>query len=307
MNPQTNNVSVTPKDFFLHLGAIVALYAGVVALINLSFESINYFFPDVLVPYFYSSSVAWPISMLIVLTPLFYVMEWYIVKDIKAAPEKAYIWIRRWGIFLTLFLAGVVIAGDLIALINTYLSGEIGIRFIWKAIAVFVIATTVFKYYFFTINTKYRIASFARIFHVWFGLALVIAAIVSGFVAVGSPSKQRAIKFDNQRVSDLQTLQRQIVSYWQQKNRLPASLSDLRDPISGFIVPSDPLNNTPYEYSVKGDKSFTLCSMFAFENKNMPYPKGVIDDNWDHSIGKTCFDRNIDPEIYPPVPKPLKL
>ena len=65
-----------------------------------------------------------------------YLAEWFIVRDIAKVPEKADIWIRRWRIYLTLFLAVVLIGGDLIALINTYLNGEITARFIYKVIVI---------------------------------------------------------------------------------------------------------------------------------------------------------------------------
>ena len=35
-----------------------------------------------------------------------------------------------------------------------------------------------------------------------------------------------------------------------------------------------------------------------------PYP-GVEGDSWKHPEGYYCFDRTIDPERYPPYPKPL--
>jgi uncharacterized membrane protein len=114
------NTKTTPKDFFLHLGATVALYVAVGALINLWFTVINYYFPDALAGYFYGNAVAWPISMLIVLVPIFYVLEWLIARDAAKTPEKNDLWIRRWRMYLTLFLVVILIGGDLITLINTF-------------------------------------------------------------------------------------------------------------------------------------------------------------------------------------------
>ncbi|MDE1967109.1 MAG: hypothetical protein KGI45_03505, partial [Patescibacteria group bacterium] len=65
-------VKASPKDFFLHLGATIALYAGAIALINLAFTILNKLFPDALNPYWNAGSVIWPISMLIVLVPVLY-------------------------------------------------------------------------------------------------------------------------------------------------------------------------------------------------------------------------------------------
>ena len=56
----------TPKDFFLWAGAMVSLYGGTVAFINLIFDYINYAFPDALSYYYnpYQGSVAYEMSLL---------------------------------------------------------------------------------------------------------------------------------------------------------------------------------------------------------------------------------------------------
>lgn len=333
------NTKTTPRDFFLHLGATVALFASVISIINLAFSIIDYYKPDPLASYFYAGNIAWPVSMLIILVPVLYVLEYIISRDIKKVAEKADLWIRRWRIYLTLFLTGATIIGDLIALINVYLSGEISSRFIYKVLAVFVIAIVVFFYYLLTknhntgavdpnipvvgVNTKKALV-FAYI-----GIIVVIVTIVFGFLVVGSPGKQRNLRFDNQRVNDLGNIQWQVISYWQQKKTLPDKLSDLNDSISGFVIPNDPKSGLSYEYTIKvknaslGEPkiqpSFELCADFALPTPDdkgrgdykggyggigidsMYYPIG--NDNWKHQSGRTCFVRSIDPDKYPVNPK----
>lgn len=318
MNQQNKT---TPKDFFYHLTATIALYAGIIALINLSFSVINYYFPDALAGYFYANTVAWPISMLIVLVPILYVLEWLIKKDIRSIPEKAEIWVRRWRIYLTLFLTGAVIAGDLVVLINTYLNGEISSRFVFKVLAIIIILGIVFAYY---ILEKINPYSKVKATLSYIGFAIVAVAIVSGFIAVGSPTKQRNMRFDSQRVYDLQNIQSQVVSYWQQKGELPTTLENLKDPLSYSVIPVDPENKTSYVYSRKGGPfSFELCATFAlpyedtqgkgsygygqggmYTTRAYPSPIG-LEDNWKHQAGLSCFTRTIDTEKYPPTPKPL--
>jgi len=331
------NTKITPRDFFLHLGATIALFASVISIINLSFSVINYYFPDKLAGYFYAGNIAWPISMLIILVPLLYVLEYIINKDIKKMAEKADFWIRKWRIYLTLFLTGATIIGDLIALINVYLSGEITIRFIYKILAVLVIAGIVFVYYLLTKNADIGMASAgsgvskfkkAKIF-AYLGIVAVIVVIVFGFMVVGSPAKQRNLRFDNQRTNDLNNIQWQIISHWQQNNTLPQSLSDLEDDLSGYKIPNDPKTDLPYEYNVKVrgidsneskvKPSFELCANFALstqDNKGrgdyygggyggiamsrydaVSYPDG--NESWKHGAGKACFIREIDPIRYP--------
>lgn len=320
MTPKT-----TAKDFFLHLGAVVALYSSVFALLDLLFSVINYFLPDQLAGYFYANQVAWPISILIVFIPLLYLLEGMIAKDIRMNPEKKELWVRRWRIFLTLFLTGLTIAISLIALINVYLSGEIGWRLAWKVIATVIIAGAVFKYYFFDLNETHRFAKLGMNMSKWGGLVIVLLAVVMGFVAVGSPAKQRALRFDSQRLGDLQGIQWQIVSHWQQKEKLPATLNDLKDPISGNVIPNDPETEKPYEYTAKSATSFELCATFALKNNDtkgrgasygggrdiaVSYPSyggDPANENWKHEAGRACFTRTIDPERYPPnKPIPVK-
>jgi hypothetical protein len=63
---------------------------------------------------------------------------------------------------------------------------------------------------------------------------------------------------------------------------------------------------------VKGKYAFQLCATFtketpegvAIENFSQPQPVGAykngFEENWKHTAGKVCFDRTIDPELYPP-------
>ena len=319
-------MKTTPKDFFLHLGATIALYVAAGALINLWLSVINYAFPDALASSYYANSIVWPVSMLIVLTPILYGLEWLIARDIRKAPGKKDIWVRKWRIYLTIFLAVVLLGGDLIALINTYLNGEISVRFVWKIVAILLISGSIGKYYFFSIAESWKHAKLVRTGNAWFGIVLVIAAIVSGFIVVGSPAKQRALRFDSQRVNDLSNIQWQVISYWQTKGALPKALSDASNPLSGATIPTDPDTKAPYEYadtSSGGTVSFKLCATFglasqdatgrgAYGGGGISYPSssnvsyaypGSSDDVWVHTAGHACFDRTIDPDRYPVMPK----
>lgn len=323
------NTKTTPRDFFLHLGAIVALVVSVVSIINLYFSVINYYFPDQLAGYFYAGNIAWPISVLIILVPLLYVLEYLIAKDIALFREKAELWIRKWRVYLILFITGATIVGDIIALLNVYLSGEISTRFVYKILVVIVISAIIFTYYLLTKETTVETISqqqkFTKRTMASLGIVVTILAIVLGFMAVGSPTKQRNLKYDNTRVSDLNSIQWQIINYWQQKGTLPASLKELNDSISGYIIPQDPKTKMDYEYKVVSSPktSFELCADFALESTDdkgrgasyggggfgvatdAMYSVGYFDgtENWKHSAGKSCFTRTIDADKYPINPK----
>ncbi len=324
------NTKTTPKDFFLHLAATVVLYVAAGSLINLWFAVINYFHPDALAGYFYGNSVAWPISMLVVLVPALYIIEWLIGRDMARMPEKRDLWIRRWRIYLTIFLAAALMIGDLIALVNVYLNGEITARFIYKIVVILLTAGAVGKYYFFSLYPDLRWSKVARKVNPWFGVIFSLAAVILGFIAVGSPATQRALRFDAERTSDLQTIQWQVLNYWQQKGELPADLDALEDPLAYLDIPTDPETEDAYGYSVTSSSSekpaFELCAVFSRPSRDgegrgayggrggiypmaydmVSYPAMDGGDNWKHGEGLTCFDRSIDPDKYP-VNKPVPL
>lgn len=304
-----NTSRTTPKDFFLHLAATVFLYTAVIALIDLAFAVINRLSPDALQTYYGVSDVAWPISILLVLVPVTYILEWLINRDIGRMPEKKDIWIRRWRIYLTLFLTGVTIVIDLIALINTYLNGEVTSRFIYKVIIVLVVSAVVFAYYILAKNNAPGRSRLQRRILMWVGVALVLAAIIAGFLIVGSPSTQRALRFDEERIADLSNIQNGITNYWQRTGKLPATLAALTDPLMNYrYTTADPESGQPYQYTVKDARTFELCVTFdtfsSGTSASGAYTQPmVVDENWKHDAGYSCFDRTIDPALYPPYPK----
>jgi hypothetical protein len=307
------NTRTTPKDFFLHLGATIALYASAIALMNLAFESINRALPDALSNYFNAGSVVWPISMLIVLAPVLYAIEWLIGRDISKMIEKKDVWIRRWRIYLTLFLTGATIAGDLIALINTYLNGEITSRFIFKVLVVFIVSAVIFAFYLLERATDSPKKMKWKNILAWLGIILVISGIVIGFIIVGSPAKQRALHFDQQRAQDLFVIQSKVIAYWIAYGSLPQSLdqADAMNPASTFgsRIAVDPVTNVPYEYSKKSDRTYEICAIFSVssdeikKSQNMPVvPDTNLELSWDHGVGRTCFARSVDTSRYPLAP-----
>jgi hypothetical protein len=138
-----------------------------------------------------------------------------------------------------------------------------------------------------------------------------VIAIVAGFILIGTPKEQRAMRMDEQRVYDLQSIQSSTLDYWITKDVLPKTLDDLSDPFAGYRAPVDPGTRASYEYTVKGDLEFELCAVFETDgvggmNPNgVSYPKMYYNtysdssfDVWSHSAGRQCFTRTIDPERY---------
>lgn len=313
---------ITPKDFFLWFGAMIALYVSVFSLLDLFFEYINRAFPDPLQGYVdpYSGSIRFAIASLIVLAPVFLLLMRIIRSDIGAHPEKSELWVRRWALYFTLFVAAITVIVDLVTLVNTYLGGDVTMRFGLKVLVVFLVAGAGFLHFLADLRGYWEKNPKYSLMITWGAGAVVALTIIAGFFIIGTPGQARLYRFDDQKVSDLQNIQWQVVNYWQQKNKLPATLSDLSDPISGFVVPTDSQTGAPYEYSVVDKTSFKLCATFNAETQAgssylsrpvMPAPaavpvgsgKDLNAETWEHGVGQTCYLRTIDPERYPPLKK----
>lgn len=303
---------VTPKDFFLWAGAMFAIYGSVISFITLIFQYINYAYPDPLAYYYvepYSGSMRFAMASLIVLVPVSIVLMRFIRKDIAREPVKNELWVRRWALVLTVFLAGATVVGDLIALVNGFLGGDLTMRFLLKVLAILLVAGGIFLHFLADLR-GYWTANPKKAQQVGLGAGLVVlVAIVSGFFIMGTPGEMRLMRFDGQKVNDLENIQWQIVNYWQQKESLPASLEELNDPLSGYMLPVDPQTGESYTYTRNSALDFALCATFNLESDErnpeaMPSRAyGSMESNWQHGVGEVCFDRSIDPDRYPPFTK----
>ncbi|MBU2472816.1 hypothetical protein KKE74_02170 [Patescibacteria group bacterium] len=144
--------------------------------------------------------------------------------------------------------------------------------------------------------------------------------MITGFFVIGSPKTERLRRFDQERTSDLESIQWQIIENWRRKEVLPENLNNLKDEISGYQAPNDPQTNEPYEYIIKGENSFELCATFNLASDELdketrsrvPIPGNTKNPswNWKHPAGRKCFERTIDKELYPlyeneRIPRPI--
>ena len=143
----------SPKDVFTHLLMIVTLYLSAIALGTLLFQFINLAFPDALqgTGYYVTDgayqAMRFAIASLVVAFPIYLLTVRYLNRDYAKTPEKRSLRIRKWLIYLTLFIAAVIMIGDLISLGNQFLQGELTVRVSLKVLAVFLVSGSVFYYY----------------------------------------------------------------------------------------------------------------------------------------------------------------
>jgi hypothetical protein len=339
MEKNIKNTKLTPKFFFISLGVIVTLITNVSSLLVLFFESLNKKFPDALnsiYQYGYNSydfeTIRVSMATLIIFLPVFIFISYLWVKESKEDSNHTNMILRKWMIYLILFLSSLLIIIDLVTLVNYFVSGEITTRFIFKVLGTLIIGSLIDYYYFISMKTESlnfsKIKKLSLICGTIFVL-FVVGLIVWSFSIIGSPVKQRAWRLDDRRVNDLQNIQYQIINYWQYKQKLPNNLSELSNPMSGYSLPVEPEfeKGRVYEYIPKNDLSFELCATFTAEmpkgwqegnyvNVSSPifregeiktdmealYPAGSgLNESWSHDIGRTCFSRTIDKDMYPPI------
>ncbi|MFH1712552.1 MAG: DUF5671 domain-containing protein [Patescibacteria group bacterium] len=309
-NPTTKS---TARDVFFYLLMIVTLYAAVISFITLLWQYINVQFPDPL-EFYYTGAVQLmrgAISALVVVWPVFLFTSWFIKKDLLGEKQKQQTWVRRWLLYLTLFIASITIIIDLVTLTNSFLGGELTTRIVLKTLVILVVAITVFWFYLWELRRDAFLASKVHRIAAIVASVVIVSWIIAGFFIVGTPAQQRSIRFDEQRLMDIQELQSEVITFWQRTKRLPENLTQLQQ--GSYRAYNDPLTNEPYQYEVTGDLDFKLCVTFATASSkssefkmrySMPiydpygYPiKGAM-ESWDHEAGYICFERTIDPLIY---------
>ncbi len=320
----------SPREVFLHLLAIVTLYMSAFSFGKLIFDYVGRAFPDPLEMHYggdfaSNDSMRWSIAMLVVVFPVYFFTTRFLQRLYVRDPFQQARRIRKWLVYLTLFLSAVAIIIDLVTVLYKFLGGELSVRFVLEVLTVLFIAAAIFGYYFWELRhfreagsdempTPSRIRYFITVI-----VVAVLANAVIGFFMVGSPQKERMARFDSQRVNDLQMIQNEVLNFWQQKARLPATTDELKNDITGFVAPHDPQTGVVYEYHTVEALKFELCSTFVTASgdnaksmtRAVPYPVAYNYEglgNWEHAIGRVCFTRTIDPERFrPQAPVKVKM
>jgi hypothetical protein len=295
---------LSPKDVFLHLLTMLALYFTAGSIITLLFQYVNVLIPDPLFSESYDGQRAYlgplrfALSSLVITFPSFIGLSWLLHKGYKADSSRRATRLRKWLIYFTVFVTAIIIAADLIGVVYNYLEGELTSRFALKAVSVLVVAGIIFAYYLWDVRQE-QVSEKVRYF-AWPVIIVITAGIIGGFVLAGSPQQERLYRIDEQRLNDLYSLNSQVYSYYSSHNQLPQ--------LQHVTVPTDPVTEEPYEYRVLNDTTFELCTTFNFSdhsNTSKTYPAseyGMMEVSWYHGAGYTCFTRSIEPALKASLP-----
>ena len=146
MDTQNNN---SAKFAFFYMLSLVALIFMSLSSGMIIFQIINKNIADVFMSgyrykgNFSSDQLKFAISALLISAPIFYFSIKQIYKNLFSGALDKNSAIRKWLTYFILFISSVVMIGWLIAIVNSFLDGELTSKFILKALTAIFIAEVV--------------------------------------------------------------------------------------------------------------------------------------------------------------------
>ncbi|MGA0112132.1 MAG: DUF5671 domain-containing protein [Chthoniobacterales bacterium] len=286
--------STGPREAFLHLLLFFSLATWVIALGSLLFDLINVRFPlPGEQPAMDLGSSRFGIAAVAVAFPLFGLVLRLIRRDIAANPARGMDPIRRWLSSVALFIAVLILLGDAIGLVVTFLNGDLTVRFLLKAGVIASLAGPVVWWLQQNLHSVPGRPGSRRL--LWYGIcALVVAAVGAAAWLTGGPLQARLRTQDDGRVDDLRAIYQAVLLYHTEQGRLPATLEDCNNNPKTFIrTLNDRISGAPYGYTVTGKNSFVLSADFALPSQGSDdsgdYSDPQGDGFWRHQAGPQSF------------------
>jgi len=271
------------SDAFSYLLAFISLCCWACATGAVFYALIDRWFPDKLdydiAGETFRDTVSWELATIIVAFPIFAFVSRSIATNLRRTPERAESGVRKWLTYLALVLAAVALLGDGIAFLNAFLTGALTVRFVLQTVVLLTLAGGIFTYYLLSVRGEPVALERDRIFA---GIATVAAgaALILGFVGVGTPAHMRQLADDRRRVDDLNTLETLLTDFRANHPRLPPNLAELDEP----VLPKDPVSGKGYTYRPLDASHYQLCATFETDSDG-------YDARFPHGSGLTCFKR----------------
>lgn len=297
---------VAAGDVAANLFALILLGIMIGAALLLFFELVNRAFPDpaeTFSPLASMHTIQHATASLAVAFPLYVLAMRRWLSRFNGEQERVEGRLTQWLTYVVLLLAAVTMVCDLIALVSALLQGEMSLRLLLKAGAVFGIAALVLGFYLLErrlVHERRHVEP--RLFKGLLGLAgaLLAAGMAAGLLVAGSPQQARALMLDEQRSNRLSALSGCITRYAEQYGQLPASLEQLAK-TSQFDTcnSTDPETGQRYGYRVVStasesspDAGFELCATFARDTQALlRAAPGEVRDWNEHGSGRQCWLR----------------
>jgi len=295
MSQNSNNA----KHVFFYLISFFTLCFTAIGIGQVIFQLINFTITESTPSYsgeFQNDILRFAISALIIAAPIYYFATRKINSELAKKsldPDAA---IRKWLIYLAIFITSAVMIGDLIFTLNSFLAGEITLKFFLKALTILTISGSFSSYYFLDLKRKdlkrgLRMKIFGGAF-----IIVILACLTISFSMIDSPKKAREIREDRERISELQQINYSIGDFLRNEKKLPQNLDEL---VSEFSLREasllDPVSEKKYEFEIIGSKKYKLCAEFTHSNKNLEKQirNNWVDPQWSHVASRQCFEVKI--------------
>jgi hypothetical protein len=287
---------LSAREAFLYLVLFATLYITAFNLGVVLFAVLDHGMPDAVQrEYAYRAiveTIRGGIAGLVIAFPIFGFVSTLIGRAVARAPEKRGSKVRKWLTYITLFVAALVIIGDLTFLVQRVLSGELPARVLWKVLVVFAIAGTAFAHYLADLRGEEGEGAVPRRRAPWLAgavVAAVVATVVAGLVVAGSPRQARLRALDAERVQELKAIWDQVDQLRLERKPVPVTLAELAAqpgaPPSEYF--RDPATHEFYGYRVVDSLTVELCATFATEDLRDTGRDAAI--FWRHGRGRCCF------------------
>ncbi len=79
---------------------------------------------------------------------------WYLLRQVRVAPEKAKSEVRRWLSSMTLFVGAVTIMCDVITALYYLVEGDLTVRFMLKVLTILAVTGSLFYYLALTVRSE---------------------------------------------------------------------------------------------------------------------------------------------------------
>ncbi|NCN99566.1 hypothetical protein GW920_00340 [Candidatus Falkowbacteria bacterium] len=288
-----NNKNNAKYAFYYLLSLVSLIFMGL-SVGMIAFGIINKSIVDTLNSYSgnYDSQLRFAISALFIAAPMFYVITRLINKGLKNDELAKDSGIRRWLTYFILLISFLIILGSFITVINNFLSGEMTVRFILKAITVLLISGSVFSFYLYDMKREIdQSRNKVVMVFTWASVALVLAAFIAAWFFVESPAISRARRLDQNLMNNIYSLESAVNNFYEINKTLPESLATLENSevyLSKRML-ADPDNQEPIVYNKLSDKTFEFCATFRMDSTTDDMNSGYRGDNKDHQAGYQCL------------------
>jgi hypothetical protein len=266
---------VSAREAFLYIVMFALLGLVSFNLGSLLFALIDDAIADVLdpsTPQALHDQIRGALAALSVAAPLLAGFGWYIARERRANPAMQQSRVRKWLTYVTLMAAALVFVGDLIALVYSFLSGDLSERLLLKLIVVAVIAAGIFVFFLRDVEAaKPRGRLGAGPLLAALGAVAVVAAAVAGYWSIEDPIAVRELRLDDARLETMRKIAAAAQCAYNFTGRVPASYGDIRTAFEEertvayagcYAVSFAARDESEVDYRADGPAHIRLCAPF---------------------------------------------